>query len=364
MPMPGRADGSVIASDASGGADPAAGKTIAAPPGMGKQVAQLIVIPAVIVIGVILIGVLLGVVAGSARDVDSLLSQLRADSGFQKTEYGLQDSKYKKRMTDAFELAMLISEMEDEQQRTYVGDELAKILSENVHEDEVEVRSYLLMAIGQLKQPSGLDVLKANLDSPHARVKVKAAQGLMAWIGDGPGSEDRRVVARETIPKLRDMLLFSDGSTSGNVDADVRNFAAWALGTIADESDETTRNLLAQAMQDGVGSTQEAQWAAATALAKLNDDRGVRFVLALLLDREALSQIPLKQPGNPASGQPLDNDAQTRVMLLTLSHVPQMDDKRIWERVRELAAQDTNSAVKNAANRLLSTGDGAGTEEE
>ena len=93
-------------------------------------------------------------------------------------------------------------------------------------------------------------------------------------------------------------------------------------------------------------------WNAAVALARLGDDQGIQFVVHVLLDRSALSQMPAAESGQAAQ-QNMAGPTVDRVMILTLSAAVHMKDPLIWDKIQEIADNDPSGVVRNAALQVL-----------
>ncbi len=323
-----------------GGPDPSQDETNAEklqPPSFGLQMAQLVVIPAVIVVVCIGLAVLFGLVAGAKDDIDTHLLNLRQSSGTGKLPMGLQDPRYKDRGLAAYNIATMIPHITAPSEKQRISKALVDILDQHVANNEDLLGSYLLIAIGQLGQAGGLDAIIKRLDAPQSRVRQAAVGGVLSW----PHPDQ----ARQAIGDLQDRLL--------DQEATVRSTAAAALGQLGQPGDLRLINALRDAMEQSTGLVmREARWNAAVALARLGDAKAGRFVADVLLDREALSQMPAGETGTQAQ-QKMTRAAADRVMLAAIISVGQSDDPSIQDKIRQIADNDPSRLLRSTAQKLL-----------
>ncbi len=305
----------------------------------GRQVAQLVVIPAVIVIICITMAVLFGRLAGAKDSIDTHLLKLQQSSGAGKLAMGLQDPRYKDRGLAAYNIATMIRRLTDVKEKQRVSSALAKILQEHVADDEQLLQSYLLIALGQLGQEGGMKAILIGLQSAHPKVRQSAIAGILSW----PDQETARLGLDGLLERLEDQ------------NPAVRTAAAAALGRIAQQGDQRVIARVRTAMEASAGLVmREARWNAAVTLAKLGDAGGGRFVATVLLDREALSQMPAGESGR-ASEDKMPIVLQDRVILSTLASLAEVDSPLLWDQVRNLADNDPSRPVRNAARKLMMT---------
>jgi|GEM_PF-2551925 len=335
MPMPGEAT------------DASDDEPLPPPPTFGRQMAQLVIIPALIVIVCVGIAMMFGMLAGQQTDIDTYLAKLRQGSGKGRVAFNLQDPRYKDRGLAAYNIATMIPEIlkqeQAEQQR--ISDELLRIHSDHVAPEEDMLQSYLLLALGQLGQSGGLEPIIEGLDSEHATVRQAAVRAVLDWPD------------REAAGAAQEMLV----QTLNDDDLLVASLSAAALGEFTTESDQATRDALVKVIQMSSNDRQEVIWNAAVALAKLGDQRGEQFVVNVLLNREALAKVvdPAPRPGSASSpdGQYLSPTMQDRVIFSTLASAPKMQSSVVWDKIRQLADNDPNPAVKSAAKQLVHSHD-------
>lgn len=320
--------------------------TIEAPPSFGRQMAQLVVIPAVIVLISIGVVTLLGSLVRTPDSLEHLLKRLEQPSGLGRTQMGLQDPRYLDRCRAAQTLATRIPGLTDPQERATVNETLINILNQQVNPGtDLELQTYLLLAIGLLGEDGGLEVVLDRLRSDESRLVEAAVGGVLVW----PDVE----AARQAVPDL--IRVLNQG------DVTVRVQAAAALGKLAQPHDEAAIAALAQALNVVGSEGREVAWNAGVALAKLGDPRGVAMVTGLLLNREALAKLPAGETG-PQAAELMSVGLQDRVMVHTLgnvmssdgtTHTIHMKDPAIWDKIAELAEKDPSREVRRIAAALL-----------
>lgn len=317
-------------------------------PGFGRQMAQLIVIPAVIALGCVVVALLFAYLTGRPDTVETQLLQLRQTSGLGRLPMGLQDPRYKDRGRAAASLAQSIRTLDDPDKRADISAQLADILSHDVGEQESTLRAYLLLALAQLGQPEALGLIVEHLDDPQPTAAIAAVRALLEY--------PDREAARSAIGPLR--------RAAGRSDANLRALVAAALGAMAVADDEQTKVVLREMMTSTGAADREARWNAAAALARLGDEQGTRVMAHLLLSREALAR--LGGPGDPSA---ISKPGQTRIILAslgTLAIATDVIDPQVWASVRLLASDDPDITVRKQARQLLdgrSTADGPDGEE-
>ena len=309
------------------------------PPTVGLQVAQLVVIPAVIVVACIIMAVLFGVLAGAKDSIDTHLLTLRQSSGAGKLAMGLQDPRYKDRGLAAYNIATMIPKVTDPQKRQEISSTLIEILDEHTADDEHLLQSYLLLAIGQLGQfdSGGLDAIVDRLDAPHAHVRQGAIGAILSW----PDRDEASSTLTILLKCLEDKV------------STVRAAAAAAIGQLAQAGDSHTIAALQGAMESSIGLTmRDAKWNAAVALARLGDPGGSQFVESVLLNREVLEQMGAEESG-PHFEATVTTTMVNRIMLATLASAADMKGPAIWNKINYIADNDPNRSVRNAAKQLV-----------
>jgi hypothetical protein len=323
---------------AADGSSPAGGEPLGPPPSFGRQLAQLIIIPAVIVIICIGLSVMFGLLAGGQGDIDAYLAKLRQSGGAGRMAFDIQDPRYKDRSLAAYNVATMIPTIKDPAERQRISDELVAICRSHVGAEEHLLQSYLLMGIGQLGGDGGLDAILEQFAAEHPTVRMAAVQAVLAW----PNSDQ----AHRAVGPLVDLL--------GDSDAMVLATASAALGELADESDRARMVPALQAILERTGADmRDAKWNAAVALARHGDAKGAAIVANVLLDREALSQLRVTATSGPDPQRQINVAEQDRVILSTLSAAGKMTDERVWAKIERLAEHDPNPRVRTEAQSVL-----------
>ncbi len=334
----------------------ASGEPLPPPPSFGKQMAQLVIIPAVIAIVAIGLVALFGTLAGDTDSPKDLLTRLKQSSGMGgKLVAGAQDPRYKDRCLAAYNIATMIPGIADPAERRALSDELVQVLRDHVHPADVELQKFLVIALGQLGQEGGLDMVLHFAGSTDREVRQAVIGGVLNW-----SSRDLEA-ARRGLPALTKMLA--------DTAEPVRTQAAISMWKLARPTDTEVIQALREAMastgwDEGEGLSESARreftrrnytntrWNAAIALAALNEEQGVLFVVDTLLNRQAL--VKLNGSVLTDRDEPMSADEQDRVLASTLSLVSTMTDKRIWERVKQIAENTSeNPSVRQAASQLL-----------
>lgn len=303
-----------------------------APPSFTRQAVQLVAIPAIIVAVCVGMAVLFGVMAGASDSLGNHLLKLRQQSGMGKLPLGMQDPRYKDRWLAAYNIATMIPALKDPAEKQRLSADLADILEHNVNEDEPVLQSYLMLAVGQLGQPGGLDVIRNGMTAKHPRARQGAVSAALSW----PDPNEARTLIPELIQRLIDDHPL------------VTSSAAAALGQLAQQDDPGVIPALHTALDTTDTAARDARWNAAIALARLDDPRGSEVVATVLLNREQL-HISL-------AGDTIDRGEaaqQDRVILSVLTVADSMTDPRIWDTIKTLADGDPNRTIRKAAKQLI-----------
>lgn len=312
---------------------------VLSPPTFGREMLQLVLIPAAIVVVCIGLALLFGWLAGAKDTIDNHLLKLRQSGGAGHLPFGLQDPRYKDRGLAAHTIATMIrsGQVSDPAEQQHLSAALTDILQHNVADHEVLLQAYLLIAVGCLGQQDALPVLFQGLQSPHAQVRHGAILALLSW-------PDVSAARSEAVPALQQRLADTDPA--------VRATAAAALGKLASPGDAQVIAALRQAMGPVDLALRESRWNAAVALARLGDADGSRFVATVLLDRAALAQLPAAETG-PDTQKTMPPGTVDRVMLATLKAADTMTDPAIWDKITQIADHDPSLPVRQEAYRLL-----------
>ena len=318
------------------------------PRGVGRQVAQLVVIPALIVVASIAAASLFVWVASARENLEDQVIRLRGCGGSGPGPWGFQDPRYKDCWRAAFNIASQIDQIQDPQQRAELSEDLVSILNEKVTSDEVLLLRWVLVAIGRLGQPGGLDVLMASMDTASVQVRQGAVEGLLAWSQHNRSGPQHP--ARRSLAKLVKAL--------GDAEPLVAERAALALGHLATAQDAEVVAALAGALDSATSDRRYVGWNAAVALARLGDRRGAQLVADVLLDRAALSAesvVATDGDDDPMLAQTLED-----ILLRTLMAARRMTDPLIWDKIKELSQSDSSRRVRILARQLVLERDRSG----
>lgn len=308
-----------------------------APPSFTRQMAQLVIIPALIVVAVLAVMGLFAVMAGQQDSIEDQLNRLRQSSGQGRLPMGLQDPRYKDRSLAAHNLAAMLPTIKDPAERARISRELVDILDRHIDPTETELVAFTVLAIGQLGEEGGLDAILARRDASQPGVRRAVAEACANW--------PDRPEARRGIPILIDYLI--DDSPQ------VATVSATALGALAQPDDAQVVASLREAMGTSDPARRDVRWNAAVALARLGDSRASQFVAGLLLDRQALAQTNQITADGAMTHRTLTPAVQDKVILSTLAAAGSMTDSVIWGKIGELAENDPNMTVRKAAQGLL-----------
>lgn len=327
------------------------------PPSFGRQMTQLVIIPAVIALSAISLFWFFGSLAATEDKLDDQLIHLRQGSGYGKRlPGGVQDPRYKNRCLAAFNISQSIDQLEEPDRRAWLNGELIDILKNNVHPEDKELITYLLIAIGRLGEarpagePTGLEIIVDHIepdrgvtdsatDSSEQGAIDQVNQGVIMAILSWPDRE----AAAVTLPHLIDLTGYSNPA--------VREVAVSAVGVLGKADEQDVIDALFEALRSTDSMYRESRWNAAVALAAFNRDEGVTFVLETLLNREALAQLP--QDPLKSTEKLMNGPSQDRVMLGTLAWAQRMTDEKVWQRVEELSEKDPSVSIRKAAIQLL-----------
>ncbi|MEX0776584.1 MAG: hypothetical protein WD042_12845 [Phycisphaeraceae bacterium] len=331
---------------------PAPASDPGAPPSFGRQAAQLVIIPALIAIAAVTVWLIFGLLSARPDNIDDQMVRLQQSSGAGRMAGGLQDPRYKDRCLAAANIAAMLPTITDPAKRRGLHSDMVRILENNVSPNEAELHAFLLMAIGQLRQPEGLEVILSHADSKHSMVRNAVTLGIATWADQTRGGAPRK----EPLPPLEPALVVLRRYLGDPV-PEVAQQAAAVLGELTTPQDMATIAELRQAMARPGEIFRELHWNAAVALARLGDAAGAHYVTALLLNREALAKLPAESTGpaapGPSGGRTLPPHDQDRIMLATLAGARGMDDPQIWATIEALAVNDPSVMVRKEAGALL-----------
>ena len=301
-----------------------------------RQLAQLVVIPALIVAAAAAAWLVWGLFIGSgAGDIDLLLAQLRHTPSAEEGLLGLHTPSSRTRWQAADAIARKIRTIEDPDQRRRISSELESILA-NVGDGQPHLTHYLLLAVGRLGQPHGIEAIGTFFDSSEMIVHLGCLRGLAS----SPDLE----TARQLIPQVIEHL--------DNPHWQVQMEAAITLGHLGRPENLEVVEALAGTIDPTASDHRDVVWNAAVALARLGDERGLDFVIEVLLNRKALSRLSAKVAG-PGSIDAMSSPQQDRVMTTTIGAAAKIDDPRLWQKLEQIAEEDPSRSVRQAAAVML-----------
>ena len=313
-----------------------------APPGIGRKLAQLVVIPALIVMAGIGFAWLFIWIAAAEENLEDQVARLSGCIGRSKGPLGFQDPAYKDCWYAAYNVANRIEQIKDSPRRQKLNASLLQILAAAAGDDEGLMQMWLLVAIGRLGQPGAMEVLINRLNAPLAVARQGAIEGLLAWPDQ---QRPRRLrAAQKALPQLVKILDDEEPAVAAR--------AAAALGELATADDQNVLAALNEALGTDSPQRRYVRWNTAVALARLGNDRGSQLVAALLLDREQLDKQPDRIRDNRRP-MPMEPQTQDDIILSTLMAARDMTAEVVWDKITQLAENDQSPRIKKVARQLL-----------
>lgn len=333
------------------------------PPG-AKLLVRLFLIPMLIVAVAVGIVFLIGLMAGRPASFEEALARLKRPGGGRTAEM-LVGPGAKQRYIDAKTLVDKMKAGMSEAERIEISADLIDLLDNYTHEDEGDVRHFLLLATGRVWQieprkpeesaeqfaqrqmPSDaavearrkvVDAVLRYADSPTHRTRTAAILSTAYWTG--------RPEAQRFVPKL--IAVIRDPGQ----DLDVRMAAATALGPIASHDggrDPAVIDALSWAVRNADPREQELVWSSALSLAQM-DQPSIKDTILQLLDREYLSKVEVYDreldPKNPKMRKLSDQEQQrflinTMIGAKNLKSSPEVQDK-----IRDVTMNDPSPRVR------------------
>jgi HEAT repeat protein len=178
-----------------------------------------------------------------------------------------------------------------------------------------EIRRYLALAMGRLKDPRAIPALEEGLNDEDSQTVIWSIWAL-GNIGD-------KSATPFILQKLEDQ------------DAAIRIMSAYVLGAIADPKSIPP---LQAHLED---SSPEVQWNSALALARMHDPSGAGLLLKML-NRSYLAQFPnLSEP------------KKEELMVNAIHASQKLKDKTLTDQIKVLSTSDPNPRVRDAAIKAL-----------
>ena len=323
--------------------------------GFGRQMLQLVLIPALIVGGVLAVAMIVIALGGQAQSLDSVLAKLNTTGG------GLPADQ--ERARTALSLLSIIDHPTrpggslSAEDRTKLVTELPRIarLQRGGHE---ELCRAIMGALGLLADPSTIEVFAEFLASPEKNDWFAAVSGLHGWRGD-------MTLFRPLTPDLLKVLRNAPRPTSNpKDDRPIESLPAITisvLAVVADPHDQDVLNALNEELASSAGTNRDLLWNAGCALAVLGDERGIPFVVTLL-DRAWLKTQPY-DPRAPQLGL-MDEASLRKIIASTINVVVGFDPRlggftvrvsspQVWEMIETLAQSDPDASIKDLARAAL-----------
>ena len=264
---------------------------------------RFVFVPLMVVGVVIFIIVLFGNLALQEKSVKDYLYDIRSGS---KSE----------RWQAAYHLSNLLANPKkdyEEQARKQLPEIL--LIFNQSKENDPEIRRYLALTLGRLKDPRALPALLESANDSDSQTVIWSIWAIGA-IGDKEGT-----------PLLLEKLESSDSG--------IRVMAAYALGVM---NDPRAIPALQGHLED---SSNEVSWNAAIALARLNDKAGAPM-LAKMLDRNYLATITnMSEP------------AKKELMINAIKAAAKLKDPQLTEQIRNISTTDPDPGIRNTAIQEL-----------
>ncbi|MBI4971954.1 MAG: HEAT repeat domain-containing protein [Candidatus Omnitrophica bacterium] len=226
--------------------------------------------------------------------------------------YEIKTAGEAKKWQAAYSLAgMLVTEknIPDDVKKEYTKQIIP--LVENKNRYSVHVRTYLLLALGYLKQKESVSVLLSELKDSEEDIVLYSVWAL-AVIGDTAALEKITPLVDDTRPAIR-------------------KISAFALGTFGDQKAVPA---LQKILKDPVP---DVSWNAALSLAALGDSSG-SAVLERLLDRNYLNTFAK-----------LSEKEKEGILLNVIKSISKIGLKEARPKLEELSKKDSSLKVRQAA---------------
>jgi hypothetical protein len=271
----------------------------------------------------------------------------------------------KQRYIDAKTLVDKMKAGMTEADRIELSKDLVDLLDNYTHEDEGDVRHFLLLATGRVwqiepRKPDETDeqfaerqmnseaavesrrkVVEAVLryaDSPTHRTRTAAILSTAYWTG--------RPEAKQFVHRLISVIK------DGRQDLDVRMSAATALGPIASfggQRDPEVIDALNWAVRNADPRDQELVWSSSLSLAQM-DQASIKDTILQLLDRSYLSTVQVYDrevdPKNPKM-RPLSDQEQQRFLINTMIGAKNLkSSQEVQDKIKELTKNDPSPRVR------------------
>jgi HEAT repeat protein len=264
---------------------------------------RFVLVPLIVVGVVVFIIVLFGNLALKEKSVKDYLYDIRSGS---KSE----------RWQAAYHLSNLLANPNkdyEEEARKNLPEIL--LIFKQTKGNDPEIRRYLALALGRLKDPRAVPALVESLDDEDSQTVIWSVWAL--------GSIGDKQATAAVLEKLE----------SG--DSGIRVMSAYALGALSDPK-------AVPALQGHLDdSSAEVSWNSAIALARMNNASGSDLLLKMM-DRNYLSSFP-------NMSEPNKKDLMTNAIKASAKlHDPQLD-----QRIKGLSTSDPDPTIRNEAIQAL-----------
>jgi HEAT repeat protein len=268
-----------------------------------RLVGSFFLVPFLIILGAVGVFLLFGVLSSEGKSAHDYLDEVRT-------------GHFNRRWQAAFELSRHLALDPAAREDPELAEKMIQSIEESA-DDDPRVRSYLVAALGQLRDPRALPVLKRLVDDPDPETRFNAVVAL-GDLGDAAA-----------VPTL---IAAMDSE-----DAGVRIAAAGVLGGLRDPR---AIPRLEQALHD---SREDVRWNAACALSRLGKLSAVDQLLRML-DREYLERVP-----------EATREQQEQAMLQAILALQRLEARQAVPALQSLREGDPSPAVRQAAAEALKT---------
>jgi HEAT repeat protein len=293
-------------------------------------VVQFFLFPLIIIAICVGIFMFFGALTYQQRTAADYLAEVTSGSG-------------KQRWQAAFELSTIVKSNPDRLRNPQFIERVIAAHRESRDED-IPVRGYLAIVLGELQDPSSVALLTEGLQRDE---KLKSVdwdrEGLAAVLGLGPSAKDiRELLLKNQIYTLYALGSIGDNSAvpvvrefAKNREPDIRQVAAWALGKLKDERAVEDLRVLLNDPEDDV------RWNAALSLARLGNSESAELLMKLL-DQSYADTVP-----------DMTVEQKTFLRINAVEALGILRYEPAKEKIRALSKSDPVLAVREAALEAL-----------
>ncbi len=274
-----------------------------------RRRAPLILFPLGLIILSFVVYALFGLIADEGRTSADYVNDIRQGRG------GAWQS--------AYELSRLIPTEDPALRNRRLVPDLATLLT-RAGGDDPRLRRYLILSLGQLRDPRGVDALLKALIDDDPESRLYAVWGLGA-LGDSRAAGALLSLLDDQDPALRKMTVY-------------------ALGSLPSPGVTAALHPL---LHDPV---QDVAWNAALALARLHDRAGLPIIVRLL-DRNYLDEV--ESPDADGRIRPLPESQKEEIMINALRALATLGGEVEVDAIHALSDGDPSLNVRQAAFETL-----------